>query len=307
LKKQIGNKVKEENIMTIMNAKQMIQNAREQQYAISAFNTNNLEWTQAILRVAKERQAPTLMAISMGAVKYMGGFKVVANLVRNLDEAMEIDVPIAIHLDHGTFEGAKEAIDAGFTSVMFDGSNLPLAENLTKTAEIVELAKKSNVSVEAEVGSIGGEEDGVVGDGEIAPIDDAIQMAQTGIDFLAAGIGNIHGQYPENWNGLHLDHLSELSTAVSNAVHHPMPIVLHGGSGIPDDQIKQAIQLGVAKVNVNTEAQLAFHQGIRDYVLSNKDLEGKNYDPRKFLKPGFSAIEQALNERIDVFGNANKA
>lgn len=292
--------------MTIINAKQMIQTAREQQYAISAFNTNNLEWTQAILRVAKERQAPTLMAISMGAVKYMGGFKVVAELVRNLDEAMEIDVPIAIHLDHGTFEGAKAAIAAGFTSVMFDGSDLPLAENLAKTAEIVELAKSANVSVEAEVGSIGGEEDGVVGDGEIAPIADAIKMAETGIDFLAAGIGNIHGQYPENWNGLHLDHLAALSAAVSKAVNKSMPIVLHGGSGIPDDQIKQAIKLGVAKVNVNTEAQLAFHQGIRDYVLSNQDLEGKNYDPRKFLKPGFTAIEKALNERIDVFNNADQ-
>ncbi|QIL50722.1 class II fructose-1,6-bisphosphate aldolase [Weissella coleopterorum] len=293
--------------MTITNAKQMIQNAREQQYAISAFNTNNLEWTQAILRVAKVRQAPTLMAISMGAVKYMGGFKVVAELVRNLDEAMEVDVPIAIHLDHGTYEGAKAAIAAGFTSVMFDGSDLPLDENLKKTAEIVDLAKQADVSVEAEVGSIGGEEDGVVGDGEIAPIADAIQMAETGIDFLAAGIGNIHGQYPANWNGLHLDHLAELSAAVSNAVNKPMPIVLHGGSGIPDDQIKQAIQLGVAKVNVNTEAQLAFHQGIRDYVLSNQDLEGKNYDPRKFLKPGFSAIEKALNERIDVFNSADQA
>ncbi|KRN74970.1 hypothetical protein IV73_GL000725 [Weissella kandleri] len=292
--------------MTIQNAKQMMQKAQKGHYALGAFNTNNLEWTQAILRRAQENQAPTILAVSMGAVQYMGGFKVVANLVRNLDEALEITVPIAIHLDHGTYEGAKQAIEAGFTSVMFDGSALPLAENLAKTKEIVARAQAANVSVEAEVGSIGGEEDGVVGEGELAAIDDAVLMTETGIDFLAAGIGNIHGIYPQNWRGLHLDHLEQLSAAVTTARGQAMPIVLHGASGIPDDQIQAAIQLGVAKVNVNTELQLAFHNATRQFVETDQDLSGKNYDPRKFLKPGVTAIEQALDERIAVFGNANR-
>lgn len=292
--------------MTIQNAKQMMQQAQKGHYALGAFNTNNLEWTQAILRRAQENQAPTILAVSMGAVQYMGGFKVVANLVRNLDEALEITVPIAIHLDHGTYEGAKQAIEAGFTSVMFDGSALPLAENLAKTKEIVARAQAANVSVEAEVGSIGGEEDGVVGEGELAAIDDAVLMTETGIDFLAAGIGNIHGIYPQNWRGLHLDHLEQLSAAVTTARGQAMPIVLHGASGIPDDQIQAAIQLGVAKVNVNTELQLAFHNATRQFVETDQDLIGKNYDPRKFLKPGVTAIEQALDERIAVFGNANR-
>ncbi|MFL1696288.1 class II fructose-1,6-bisphosphate aldolase [Weissella kandleri] len=292
--------------MTIQNAKQMMQKARKNHYALGAFNTNNLEWTQAILKRAQANEAPTILAISMGAVKYMGGFKVVANLIRNLDEALEITVPIAIHLDHGTYEGAKQAIEAGFTSVMFDGSALPLAENLAKTKEIVTLAQAANVSVEAEVGSIGGEEDGVIGEGELAAIDDAVLMTQTGIDFLAAGIGNIHGIYPENWRGLHLDHLEQLSAAVTAARGQEMPIVLHGASGVPDDQIQAAVQLGVAKVNVNTELQLAFHHATRQFVETDQDLIGKNYDPRKFLHPGVVAIEQALDERIAVFGNANR-
>ncbi|MCM0582186.1 class II fructose-1,6-bisphosphate aldolase [Weissella diestrammenae] len=293
--------------MTIEAGTKMIQNARQKQYAIGAFNTNNLEWTQAILRTAQAEQAPTLVAVSMGAVKYMGGFKVVANLIRNLHDAMSITVPIAIHLDHGTFEGAKAAIEAGFTSVMFDGSDLPVEENLTKTREIVALAHEKGVSVEAEVGSIGGEEDGVIGAGEIAPIEDVRAMVATGIDFLAAGIGNIHGAYPDNWQGLNLEHLKDIAVAANEVAGHEMPIVLHGGSGIPDDHINAAIKLGVAKVNVNTEAQLAFHQAIRDYVLSDQDLIGKNYDPRKFLAPGVAAIESALDERIKVFGSGHQA
>ncbi|MDR3241942.1 MAG: fructose-bisphosphate aldolase [Lactobacillaceae bacterium] len=293
--------------MTIVSGKEIIQNARSAGYAAGAFNTNNLEWSQAILRVAQAKQAPTLIAASMGAIKYMGGFKVVADMIRNLDAAMEITVPIAIHLDHGTFDGAKQAIEAGFTSVMFDGSDLPVEENLAKTRKIVELAHAKGVSVEGEVGSIGGEEDGVIGSGEIAPIDDAIAMVATGIDFLAAGIGNIHGAYPANWQGLRLDHLESLADAVNASVGFNVPIVLHGGSGVPDEQIKTAIAHGVAKVNVNTEAQLAFHDAIRKYVLSDEDLIGKNYDPRKFLAPGVKAIETALGERVDVFGSGNQA
>jgi fructose-bisphosphate aldolase class II len=289
--------------MTIVSAKEIIKKARANQYAVPAFNTNNLEWTQAILRVAQAQQTPILIAASMGAIKYMGGYKVVANLIRNLDESMEITVPVAIHLDHGNYEAAKLAIEAGFTSVMFDGTDLSVEENLTKTHEIVELAHVKGISVEGEVGSIGGEEDGIIGEGEIAPIDDAIAMVETGIDFLAAGIGNIHGPYPENWKGLHLDHLEKITNAVGN----DFPIVLHGGSGVPDEQIKKAISLGVAKVNVNTEMQLAFHEAIRDFVLSNGDLQGKNYDPRKFLAPGTKAIEVALIKRIEVFGSKGKA
>ncbi|CAH1853007.1 class II fructose-1,6-bisphosphate aldolase [Convivina intestini] len=293
--------------MTIVAAKEMVQKARDHGYAISAFNTNNLEWTKAILKTAQAQQAPTIIAASMGAIKYMGGYRTVANLIRNLDEELNITVPIAIHLDHGDYEAAKQAIQADFTSVMFDGSNLPLAESLSKTNEIVALAHARNISVEAEVGTIGGEEDGIIGNGEIASVEDALTMAATGIDFLAAGIGNIHGQYPDNWTGLKLDHLQELTRAVDAASGYKVPFVLHGGSGIPDDQIRRAIELGIAKVNVNTEAQLAFHQGLRDFILSNQDLEGKNYDPRKLLAPGVLGIETALTERIAVFGNGHRA
>lgn len=290
--------------MTIVSGKQVVQAARKNGYAVGAFNTNNLEWTQAILRTAEAEQSPVIIAASMGAVKYMGGFATVANLIKNLDSAMNITVPVAIHLDHGDYDAAIAAIAAGFTSVMFDGSNLPFVENLEKTKKIVEFAHTIGVSVEGEVGSIGGEEDGIIGAGEIAPIDEAVIMAQTGIDFLAAGIGNIHGVYPANWTGLNLDHLEKLSAAVNEAVGDNFPLVLHGASGVPDDQIATAIKHGVAKVNVNTEAQLAFHQAIREFVLSDADLIGKNYDPRKFLAPGVKAIEAALTDRISVFGSA---
>ena len=288
--------------MTIVSGKAIVQAARDQGYAVGAFNTNNLEWTQAILRVAQAKQAPTMIAISMGAINYMGGFKTVAQLIRNLDDALNITVPIAIHLDHGDYEAAKAAIQAGFTSVMFDGSHLPLAENLAKTREIVALAHAQDISVEAEVGSIGGEEDGIIGTGEIAPIADAIAMIETQIDFIAAGIGNIHGRYPANWQGLNLAHLQKLTTTLDAITKHQVPFVLHGGSGVPDDQIKTAIDLGVAKVNVNTEAQLAFHQALRDFILTDQDLIGKNYDPRKLLAPGVTAIEASLADRLAVFG-----
>lgn len=293
--------------MTIVSGKNIINKARQNSYAIGAFNTNNLEWTEAILRVAQAQQAPTIIAASMGAVKYMGGFKTVVDLIHDLHDDLNITVPIAIHLDHGDFEAAKAAIAAGFTSVMFDGSSLPIDGNLAKTQEIVNLAHAKGISVEAEVGSIGGEEDGIIGGGEIAPIPDAVAMVNTGIDFLAAGIGNIHGPYPDNWKGLHLDHLKNITLAVNEAIGHEMPIVLHGGSGIPDDQIKTAISMGVSKVNVNSEAQLAFHEALREFILADHDLEGKNYDPRKLLATGVKGIESALTERIDVFGNANKA
>lgn len=288
--------------MTIVSGKAIVQAARDQGYAVGAFNTNNLEWTQAILRVAQAKQAPTMIAISMGAINYMGGFKTVAQLIRNLDDALNITVPIAIHLDHGDYEAAKAAIQAGFTSVMFDGSHLPLAENLAKTREIVALAHAQDISVEAEVGSIGGEEDGIIGTGEIAPIADAIAMIETQIDFIAAGIGNIHGRYPANWQGLNLAHLQKLTTTLDDITKHQVPFVLHGGSGVPDDQIKTAIDMGVAKVNVNTEAQLAFHQALRDFILTDQDLIGKNYDPRKLLAPGVTAIEASLADRLAVFG-----
>lgn len=262
--------------MTIVSGKAIVQTARDHGYAVGAFNTNNLEWTQAILRVAQ--------------------------LIRNLDDALNITVPIAIHLDHGDYEAAKAAIQAGFTSVMFDGSHLPLAENLAKTREIVALAHAQDISVEAEVGSIGGEEDGIIGTGEIAPIADAIAMIETQIDFIAAGIGNIHGRYPANWQGLNLTHLKKLTTTLDAITNHQVPFVLHGGSGVPDDQIKTAIRLGVAKVNVNTEAQLAFHQSLREFILTDQDLIGKNYDPRKLLAPAVTAIEASLADRLAVFG-----
>ena len=293
--------------MAIVSAEKFVQAARDNGYAVGGFNTNNLEWTQAILRAAEAKKAPVLIQTSMGAAKYMGGYKVARNLIANLVESMGITVPVAIHLDHGHYEDALECIQVGYTSVMFDGSHLPVEENLEKAAKVVEFAHANGVSVEAEVGTIGGEEDGIIGDGELAPIEDAKAMVATGIDFLAAGIGNIHGPYPENWSGLHLDHLQKLTEAVPN-----FPIVLHGGSGIPDDQIQEAIKLGVAKVNVNTECQLAFCQATRDYAVEFNANEAeymkkKLFDPRKFLKPGFDAITEAVEERIDVFGSANKA
>ena len=293
--------------MAIVSAEKFVQAARDNGYAVGGFNTNNLEWTQAILRAAEAKKAPVLIQTSMGAAKYMGGYKVARNLIANLVESMGITVPVAIHLDHGHYEDALECIEVGYTSVMFDGSHLPVEENLKLAKEVVEKAHAKGVSVEAEVGTIGGEEDGIIGDGELAPIEDAQAMVATGIDFLAAGIGNIHGPYPANWKGLHLDHLQKLTEAVPG-----FPIVLHGGSGIPDEQIQAAIKLGVAKVNVNTECQIAFANATRkfarDYEANEAEYDKKKlFDPRKFLADGVKAIQASVEERIDVFGSEGKA
>jgi len=289
--------------MAIVSAEKFVQAARDNGYAVGGFNTNNLEWTQAILRAAEAKKAPVLIQTSMGAAKYMGGYKVARNLIANLVESMGITVPVAIHLDHGHYEDALECIQVGYTSVMFDGSHLPVEENLEKARKVVEFAHANGVSVEAEVGTIGGEEDGIIGDGELAPIEDAKAMVATGIDFLAAGIGNIHGPYPENWKGLHLDHLQKLTEAVPG-----FPIVLHGGSGIPDDQIQAAIKLGVAKVNVNTECPNATRKFARDYEANEAEYDKKKlFDPRKFLADGVKAIQASVEERIDVFGSEGKA
>ena len=293
--------------MAIVSAEKFVQAARDNGYAVGGFNTNNLEWTQAILRAAEAKKAPVLIQTSMGAAKYMGGYKVARNLIANLVESMGITVPVAIHLDHGHYEDALECIRVGYTSVMFDGSHLPVEENLDKARKVVEFAHANGVSVEAEVGTIGGEEDGIIGDGELAPIEDAKAMVETGIDFLAAGIGNIHGPYPANWEGLDLDHLQKLTEALPG-----FPIVLHGGSGIPDEQIQAAIKLGVAKVNVNTECQIAFANATRkfarDYEANEAEYDKKKlFDPRKFLADGVKAIQASVEERIDVFGSEGKA
>ncbi len=285
----------------LVNAKEMLDKAYANGYAIGHFNTNNLEWTKAILKASEEKQTAVIVAASEGAIKYMGGFRVVADLVKAMHDEMGITVPVAIHLDHGSYEGAKKAIEAGFTSVMFDGSHFPLDENLEKTKEIVELAHSKGISVEAEVGGIGGEEDGVTSAGELADVEECKKIAGLGIDFLAAGIGNIHGVYPADWQGLNFDRLREISDAVN------MPIVLHGGTGIPDDQIKKAISLGVSKINVNTECQLVFAEATRKYIEAGKDQEGKGFDPRKLLADGTQAIIDKVEEKIDMFGSENSA
>ena len=285
----------------LVNAKEFLDKAYENGYAIAHFNTNNLEWTRAILEAAEEKKTAVIIASSEGAAKYMGGFKVVADLVRAMHDSLNITVPVAIHLDHGSYEGAKACIEAGFTSVMFDGSSLPLEENIEKTKEIVELAHSKNISVEAEVGGIGGEEDGVASEGELADVEECKKIAACGIDFLAAGIGNIHGVYPANWKGLNFDRLKEISDAVK------MPLVLHGGTGIPEDQIKKAISLGVSKINVNTECQIAFAKATREYIEAGKDKQGKGYDPRKLLAPGTKAIKEVLYEKIAMMGSEGSA
>lgn len=285
----------------LVNAKEMLDKAYENGYAIGHFNTNNLEWTKAILQACEEKQTAVIIASSEGAVKYMGGFNTVAALVKTMHDDLGITVPVALHLDHGTYEGAKKAIEAGYTSVMFDGSSLPLEENLEKTREIVELAHAKGISVEGEVGGIGGEEDGVTSAGELADVDECKQLASCGLDFIAAGIGNIHGVYPADWQGLNFDRLKEVSDAVN------MPIVLHGGTGIPEDQIKKAIELGVSKINVNTECQLAFAKATREYVEAGKDLEGKGFDPRKLLAPGTEAIKEIVYQKLDMFGSEGSA
>lgn len=288
--------------MALVSAKGILDAARDGHYAVPAININNLEWTKAVLSTAQAMNSPILIAVSEGAAKYMTGFKTIVGMVNGMMEELNITVPVALHLDHGSFEGAKSAIAAGFTSVMYDGSHLEIEENLKQTREIVALAHAKGVSVEAEVGSIGGEEDGIVGAGELADPAECKTMTDTGIDFLAAGIGNIHGKYPSNWAGLSFDTLENIKAATG-----AIPLVLHGGTGIPVEQIKKAIDLGVSKINVNTELQLVFAAATRDFVVAGKDLEGKNYDPRKLLAPGYDAMVEAVKEKIDMFGSANKA
>ncbi|MFC6170883.1 class II fructose-1,6-bisphosphate aldolase [Loigolactobacillus jiayinensis] len=282
--------------MSLVHGTELFAAARKGHYAIGAFNTNNLEWTRAILGAAQELNVPVLIQTSMGAAKYMGGYELCQQLVEATIKSMNITVPVVMHLDHGNYEAAKAAIAAGYNSVMFDGHDLPFAENLEKTKEIVALAHPKGISVEAEVGSIGGEEDGVVGEGELADVEEAKQLAATGIDFLAAGIGNIHGQYPANWTGLHFDRLQELADVIKQ------PLVLHGGSGIPQDQVEKAISMGVAKLNINTECQLAFAKATREYIEAGKDQEGKGFDPRKLLAPGTKAIEDTVKEIVGWMG-----
>jgi len=288
--------------MGLVSAKGMLDTARAGGYAIGAFNTNNLEWTIAILQAAEEMKSPVMIQTSMGAAKYMGGYKVAYEIVKNLIDSLGITVPVALHLDHGDYEAALECINVGYTSVMFDGSHLPLEENLQKTKEVVDLAHAKGMSVEAEVGSIGGEEDGIIGTGELADPEECKMIVAQGIDLLAAGIGNIHGAYPDNWSGLSFETLSDISDVTGG-----IPLVLHGGTGIPEDQIKKAISLGVAKINVNTECQWAFAEATREYIEAGKDKLDKGFDPRKLLKPGTEAIKAVIREKIEWFGSANKA
>ncbi len=286
----------------LVSAKEMLNKAREGKYAVGQFNINNLEWTKAILLTAEELKSPVILGVSEGAGKYMTGFKTVAAMVAAMVEELNITVPVALHLDHGSYEGAKKCIEAGFSSIMFDGSHYPIAENVEKTTELVKLCHEKGISLEAEVGSIGGEEDGVVGMGECADPNECKAVADLGIDMLAAGIGNIHGKYPENWPGLRFDVLESIKEKVGD-----MPLVLHGGTGIPADMIKKAISLGVAKINVNTECQLAFADATRKYIEAGKDLEGKGFDPRKLLAPGTEAIKVTVKEKMELFGSVGKA
>jgi len=280
----------------------MLKKAYEGKYAVGQFNINNLEWTKAILITAQEQNSPVILGVSEGAAKYMGGYNTVVGMVDGLIEDLKITIPVATHLDHGSYDGGKAAIEAGFTSIMFDGSHYPIEENIAKTKEMVALAHSKGVSIEAEVGSIGGEEDGVIGTGEIADPDECKLIANLGVDILAAGIGNIHGAYPEDWEGLAFDVLEAINKITGNT-----PLVLHGGTGIPDEMIKKAISLGVAKINVNTECQWAFQKATRAYFEANKDLEEKGFDPRKILAPGFKAIQETVKEKMELFGSVGKA
>ena len=286
----------------LVSARDMLIKARDGHYAVGQFNINNLEWTKAILLTAQEMNSPVILGVSEGAGKYMTGFKTVAAMVKAMDECLGITVPVALHLDHGTYEGAKACVEAGFTSIMFDGSHYPIDENVAKTTELVKLAHDNGISIEAEVGAIGGEEDGVIGAGEVADPAECAKIAALGVDFLAAGIGNIHGKYPANWKGLDFEALDAIHKATDN-----IPLVLHGGSGIPTEMVKKAISLGVSKVNVNTECQLTFAAATRKYIEAGKDLEGKGFDPRKLLAPGVEAIKATVKEKIELFGSANKA
>ena len=288
--------------MALVNAKEMLNKAREGKYAVGQFNINNLEWTKAILLTAQENNSPVILGVSEGAAKYMCGFKTIVGMVNGMLEELKITVPVALLLDHGSYQGAIDAMDAGFSSVMFDGSHYSIEENIVKTKEIINLAAAKNVSVEAEVGSIGGEEDGVVGAGEIADPAECKQIAELGVTMLAAGIGNIHGKYPANWAGLNFEALANIKAATGD-----MPLVLHGGTGIPSDMIAEAISLGVSKINVNTECQLSFAEATRKYIEAGKDLEGKGFDPRKLLNPGFEAIKATVKEKMELFGSVNRA
>ena len=286
----------------LVSAKEMLNKARQGKYAVGQFNINNLEWTKAILLTAQENNSPVILGVSEGAAKYMGGFDTVVGMVNGLLKGLNITVPVALHIDHGSYDGAIKAMEAGFSSIMFDGSHYPFEENIAKTKEIVELAHSKGISVEAEVGSIGGEEDGVVGAGEVADPQECKAISELGIDFLAAGIGNIHGKYPENWAGLNFEVLGKINEATGD-----MPLVLHGGSGIPEEMIKEAISLGVAKINVNTECQVVFAEATRKYIEEGKDLQGKGFDPRKLLAPGVDAIKACVKEKMELFGSINQA
>ena len=286
----------------LVSAKEMLNNAKAGHYAVGQFNINNLEWAKAILLTAEEMKSPVILGVSEGAGKYMCGYETIVGMVKGMIKGLGITVPVAIHLDHGSYEGAYKCIEAGFSSVMFDGSHYPIEENIAKTQELVKVCNEKGLSLEAEVGSIGGEEDGVVGAGEVASPDECKMIADLGVTMLAAGIGNIHGKYPANWAGLNFDVLAKISEKVGD-----MPLVLHGGTGIPEDMIKKAISLGVSKINVNTECQLAFAAATRKYVEAGKDLEGKGFDPRKLLAPGVEAIKATVKEKMELFGSVNKA
>ena len=286
----------------LVSAKEMLTKAKAGKYAVGQFNINNLEWTKAILLTAQENNSPVILGVSEGAGKYMGGYKTIVGMVNGMLEELNITVPVALHLDHGSFEGAKACIAAGFSSVMFDGSHYPIEENVAKTTELVNICNEKGLSLEAEVGSIGGEEDGVVGAGECADPEECKSIADLGVTMLAAGIGNIHGKYPANWAGLSFETLDAIQQLTGD-----MPLVLHGGTGIPEDMIKKAISLGVAKINVNTECQLAFADATRKYIEAGKDLEGKGYDPRKLLAPGFEGIKEIVKIKMEMFGSVGKA
>ena len=291
--------------MPLVNAKEMLTKAKAGHYAVGQFNINNLEWTKAILLTAQELNSPVILGVSEGAGKYMCGYKTVVGMVNGMLEELKITVPVALHLDHGSYEGAKACIAAGFSSIMFDGSHYPIEENVEKTKELVATCEELGLSIEAEVGSIGGEEDGVIGAGECADPAECKMIADLGVTMLAAGIGNIHGKYPENWAGLSFDTLDAIQQLTGE-----MPLVLHGGTGIPADMIKKAISaisLGVSKINVNTECQLAFAAATREYIEAGKDLQGKGFDPRKLLAPGFQAIKDTVKEKMELFGSVGKA
>ena len=288
--------------MALVSAKEMLQKAKAGHYAVGQFNINNLEWTKAILLTAEECKSPVILGVSEGAGKYMAGYNTVVGMVNGMLEELNITVPVALHLDHGSYEGAKKCIEAGFSSIMFDGSHLPFEENVEKTKELVAICNEKGMSLEAEVGSIGGEEDGVVGMGECADPQECKAIADLGVTMLAAGIGNIHGKYPANWAGLQFDVLDDIQKLTGE-----MPLVLHGGTGIPEDMIKKAISLGVSKINVNTECQISFAEATRKYIEAGKDLEGKGFDPRKLLAPGAEAIKATVKEKMEIFGSIGKA